>query len=158
MLVVSAILAWFCVTALGSELYGPDRDGGRKPTDAFRLPVATRPVSYDLRFDLADVEQRSAFGGVTKIIVSVVSVTDVVVLNAKDLAVTGVTVADASAPGPCCRSTYRVQDEREQLEIYLASGLTPGREYLVTVVYEGLVRTDATGLYVRSYDIGNVTK
>lgn len=118
----------------------------------YRLPTATSPVSYDLRFVPNLNGTESTFVGVTKITVLVFLPTNVITLNINDLKVTMVTVTDVVVTDV----VHRVDCER--LEIHVAGDLVPGRMYLVTIAYQGVIRDDKTGLYMASYVEDDKTK
>lgn len=126
---------------------------------ACRLPTATRPVSYELRFvPHMDGGADSTFSGVARITVYARAATDAITLHLKDLDVTSATVTDVRLGDdvPVDRLVYRAADE--QLEIRLNASVAVHRTYLVTVWYGGKIRADSTGLYASSYVEGDVTK
>lgn len=134
---------------------------GSRAMDVFRLPTDTKPESYDLRFEPKFDGINSTFTGLTKIVVAVLENTRTVTLNLKDLNVTNVTVVDITN-APRNRDLV-VKDlayvaKNEQFEIRLSQNLPKGRKLLVTIAYWGKIRTDMSGLYLSSYDEGNVTK
>lgn len=117
---------------------------------SYRLPGATSPLGYDLRFE--PTLSRAAFAGVARITVAVAHRTDVVTLNLVELDVTAVTVTEATV----VEATYHA--DRQRLEIRVAAELQPGSTHLVTVEYHGRIRNDSTGLYLASYEQDNATK
>lgn len=137
-----------------------EREDDERKMDVFRLPGNTRPESYDLRFVLNFNGKNSTFSGVTKIIIVPSSTTKVVTLNVKDLNVTNVEVRDVGGPSPghVKISDSMLWENNEQFEIRLVEAAVVGRRYLVTISYEGNIRTDLTGLYMSFYEEGDVTK
>lgn len=135
-------------------------DGGGSAMDSFRLPDNTRPELYELRFTPRFDGLNSTFGGAANITISVVAATKVITLNAKDLNVTGVRLTDVSnaEPRELRVSEIKHQAHNEQLEIHLRTNVPKGKTVLVGLSFEARLRTDMTGLYLSSYEEGNVTK
>lgn len=141
--------------------HGSRVDGDQTGTmNVFRLPDVTRPESYDLRFEPKFDGINSTFAGLTKINISVLMATDKVTLNLKDLNVTNVTVTDITNPRTLNVDVKSLvyKPENEQFEIILNKAPPAGRKLQVTIAYWGKIRTDMSGLYLSSYDEGNVTK
>lgn len=136
---------------------GQQQDTGENMT-TFRLPTTTVPESYELRFVPNFDGTNSTFSGVAKITVYALSAIDAITLNLKDLEVTNATVMDVKLRRDVAvrRLVYRTGNE--QLEIRLKRSVPANRNYLVTVSYEGKIRTDNTGLYTSSYEEGDATK
>uniref|UniRef100_A0A2H8TGD8 Aminopeptidase N n=1 Tax=Melanaphis sacchari TaxID=742174 RepID=A0A2H8TGD8_9HEMI len=128
---------------------------------AHRLPAGVTPVSYALRVD-TDLDGLSYSGSVDIIVVSTVTPELCrIVLNSKDVRVTGVWVTDANNKSRGLTvADWRLADGDEQLIVTIGGGrcLLPFRRYAVAVDFEAPLRDDMSGYYRSSYQDGNVTK
>lgn len=131
--------------------------------DVFRLPAGVSPVSYHLEV-ATDLERLSYAGRVTivfKMSVSAVAANQIV-LNSKDLRVTGVELVDRNTNKSNAVTQYYTVDKNEQLVIELNCStvrcLVPNRLYAVDVAFEAPLRNDMSGYYKSSYKGNNVTK
>lgn len=135
-------------------------DGAQK-MDVFMLPDATKPISYELQFTPNFDGKNSTFSGVANITVFSLKQTNVITLNIKDLTVTNVTIEDVKKKGwqRFVNVSKLVNVEKnEQFEIYLQKEVPMGRNLLVSIVYNGKIRSDMSGLYLSSYEENNSTK
>lgn len=149
--------------------YGDAGDGGFAAAnhsaddamDVFRLPTSVRPVSYELQV-ATDFERMTYAGRVTIVFKTSVSSTDRLVLNSKDLRVTGVAVTDQKTNTPNEVRRYYAVDKNEQLVIELncsaAGCLTRNRPYVVDIAFEAPLRDDMSGYYKSSYTEDNAIK
>jgi len=129
----------------------------------FRLPSTTVPDYYDLRFELQNFTgtDNLSFSGQVNIHIFVVSTTEVVTLNLRDLNVTAVTVTDitnVSRPLDLKISEFVYLTNDEQFEIRLVRPVPLGMYLKLSITYVGKVRTDMTGLYLGSYEERGTTK
>lgn len=156
--IAAAVLLVYVLCRGSRPVHGQRASGGDGRAAACRLPAATRPESYELRFEPHTDGPAPTFSGVARIVIRARHATDVITLNAKDLDVTNVTVTDVRLGDDVAvdRLVHRPADE--QLEIRLNACVAPERTYLVIVSYVGTVRTDSTGLHASSYDEGHATK
>ncbi|VVC40910.1 Hypothetical protein CINCED_3A002040 [Cinara cedri] len=129
--------------------------------DVFRLPPGITPVSYALEV-ATDFERMAYAGRVTIVVKPLVTATNRIVLNSKDLRVTGVEIFDHKTAKPVAIKQYYPVDKNEQLVIELSCAgsrcLTQSRLYAVQIAFEAALRNDMTGYYKSSYKHDNVTK
>ncbi|XP_022172013.1 aminopeptidase N-like [Myzus persicae] len=125
----------------------------------YRLPDGVTPVSYALRVD-TDLDRLSYSGSVEIVIVSSVQPKQCrIVLNAKDVWVTGVRVTDVNTGDSLTVTDRQLVDGDEQLIVTVGGRcLIPKRYYAVTVDFQASLRNDMSGYYRSSYREGNVTK
>jgi len=155
-----------CFHALVHQLSG--HDGNTSPVETsnavvFRLPGTTVPDYYELRFELQNFTgpDNLTFSGQVNIHITVVSTTEVVTLNLRDLNVTAVTVTDitnVSRPLDLKISRWMYLTNDEQFEIHLIRSVPLGKYLRLSITYVGNVRTDLTGLYLDSYEEQGTTK
>lgn len=154
-----------CFHALVHQLNGHDGNTSLVETSnaVFRLPGTTVPDYYDLRFELQNFTgpDNLTFSGQVNIHITVVSTTEVVTLNVRDLNVTTVTVTDisnVSRPLDLKISKWLYLANDEQFEIHLIRSIPLGKYLRLSITYVGNVRTDMTGLYLDSYEERGTTK
>lgn len=134
------------------------QDDGAQKMDVFRLPDTSKPESYELRLVPRFDGVNSTFSGVVNITVAMTATVHVITMNVKDLNVTNVTVQDVQNRR-VLNTTKLVNVERnEQFEIHLEKTMIAHRRYLVSIAYNGKIRTDMSGLYLSSYEENNATK
>lgn len=128
--------------------------------DVFRLPAVARPESYSLQFTPTFNGLNSTFSGVTRIIVIPTRRTENLTLNAKELELTNVTIYDVGTANPRPIDIISVENvtKNEQVIFHFRRPLIINRRHLVTITYNGKIRTDMSGLYISSYEEGGVTK
>jgi len=143
--------------------HGGNTDQQNTTVAVFRLPGTTVPNHYDLRFEFQDFNgtDNSTFSGVASINITVVSNTDVVTLNLRELNVNAVMVTDITMERRPLELKvkswlYLVNDE--QFEIYLDKTVSSKSYLRVSIAYDGNIRTDMTGLYLGSYEEQGTTK
>jgi len=125
----------------------------------YRLPDGVTPVSYALRVD-TDLDRLSYSGSVEITIVTSVSPKLCrIVLNAKDVWVTGVRVTDVNTGVLLTVTERQLVDGDEQLIVTVDGRcLIPARRYVVAIDFQAPLRDDMSGYYRSSYREGNVTK
>jgi len=125
----------------------------------YRLQGGVTPVSYTLRVD-TDLDRLSYSGRVKIAIVTSVSPKLCrIVLNAKDVRVTGVRVSDLNTGDPLPVIDWQLVDGDEQLTVMVGGRcLIPTRYYVVAVDFQAPLRDDMSGYYKSPYREGNVTK
>ncbi|KAL5244502.1 hypothetical protein ACI65C_011912 [Semiaphis heraclei] len=125
----------------------------------YRLPDGVTPVSYALRVD-TDLDRLSYSGSVEiTIITSVSPKLCRIVLNAKDVWVTGVRVTDVNTGVPLTVTERQLVEGDEQLIVTVDGRcLIPARHYVVAIDFQAPLRDDMSGYYRSSYREGNVTK
>lgn len=125
---------------------------------AYRLPGGVMPVSYALRVD-TDLDALS-YSGTVDIEMAVTAVVPKlcrIVLNAKEVRVTGVRVTDVNTGQSLIVAGRQMADE--QLTVTMGGKcLIPSRRYVLTIDFEASLRDDMSGYYRSSYRDGNVTK
>lgn len=127
--------------------------------DVFRLPTNVIPVSYDLGV-ATDFVNMTYFGRVD-IVIRASVMTCQIVLNAKDLLVTGVEVFDQKLNKPLTVLDRYLVEKNEQLVIVLNDTVTcliGSRTYVIKVTFRASFRNDTVGFYKSSYKENDVTK
>lgn len=172
-----AVLPWCCHRGAAGRSDNPrslklDRYGdagglaaanrtGDDAMDVFRLPASVWPVSYDLRL-ATDFERMTYAGRVSIVVKTSAPDTDRLVLNVKDVRVTGVRVVDKKTNRPIAVRRYYAVDKNEQLVIELnctaVRCLSPNWPYVVDVAFEAPLRDDMSGYYKSSYKEDNAIK
>lgn len=123
-------------------------DDDAKEMDVFRLPGDVIPVTYELRV-ATDLESFTHSGRVRTDVVAT-SATCLIVMNAKDLHVTGVVVTDRKSGQSLTTVDWTLVDRNEQLIVQLnrtTGCLIPTRSYTIDLDYDGTLRTDMSGFY-----------
>lgn len=134
-------------------------DAGTAEMDVFRLPKNVLPVSYNLT--VATDFESFTYSGQVDIVVHASLKTSQIVLNAKDIKVTGVEVIDQASNDLLTVDDHYLVDKNEHLIIVLnhsSGGLIPLRSYIVKITFEASLRDDLDGFYKSSYKENNVTK
>lgn len=134
------------------------QDDGAQKMDVFRLPGTSVPESYELRFVPRFDGANSTFSGLANIIVTMTATVSVIVLNVKDLNVTNATVQDVQNRRVVNTTRLVYVERNEQFEIHLEKATIAQRRYLVSIAYNGKIRTDMSGLYLSSYEEDNATR
>jgi puromycin-sensitive aminopeptidase len=109
--------------------------------DPYRLPTGVCPERYDLRLRPSLVE--STFTGTVRIELRVDEPTDVLVLNADELAIASCDVDGQPA-------TWRLDAPSERLFVTPAATLTGGRSVL-TIGFDGVLNDKLRGFYRSTY-------
>jgi len=109
--------------------------------DPFRLPHGVRPTRYDLR--LRPSLTHASFSGTVRIDLTVSEPTDVLVLNAAELAITGCAVDGAPA-------TWELEPATERLIVTPSSALDAGVGVL-TIEFDGVLNDKLRGFYRSTY-------
>jgi len=124
------------------------------PSDAYRLPDTTEPVSYDLRIT-PDIRTNS-FRGQVDVVVRANQYTAEVILNSKDLIVSSVSsFQDLKTTRTTAIKDYVYEERNERLVVKLEKLILPSRLYKFTVEFSGIIREDYTGFHKYFYDSGN---
>lgn len=134
-------------------------NNGAAEMDVFRLPTDVFPVSYGL--EVATDFVNLTYSGRVEIVVQTTVKTCQIILNAKDLLVTGVEVIDQKLNASLTVVNHYLVDKNEQMVILLNDTvrcLIPGRFYVIMVDFGALLRNDMSGYYKSSYKENNVTK
>lgn len=126
--------------------------------DVFRLPADTIPESYSVQFTPKFNGLNSTFSVVTKVVIIPLKSVDVLTLNVKELSYINATLNDVISGRPAEITKVVHMTKNEQVEFRLAKGIIAGRRYLLSLTYEGNIRTDKSGLYLSSYEEAGVTK
>lgn len=125
----------------------------------YRLPNETVPVEYDITLTTNVHTGDTHFTGVVAITVSVLTKTEKIVIHARQLenfTATAQQLNVENAEVHTLNVTY--EDEREFLTLYKEGlELPEDTTWLVTINYEGNLRTDNGGFYLSTYtdDEGN---
>lgn len=126
--------------------------------NVFRLPADAIPESYSVQFTPKFNGLDSTFSGVTKVVIIPTKSVKVFTLNVKELNFTSVTLQDFDTRRNVEIKSIVNVTENEQVEFHLAKGVLSGRRHLLSMSYEGKIRTDMSGLYLSSYEEAGVTK
>lgn len=126
--------------------------------DVFRLPAVVQPESYSIKFTPRFNGLNSTFSGEANIVIIPTASTEVITLNVKDLNLTNVTLQDVVSR-KFVEIKYMVNiTKNEQIEFHLTKGVIAHRRYQISIIYDGKIRTDMSGLYLSSYEESGVTK
>jgi len=124
------------------------------PSEAYRLPDTTEPVSYDLR--ITPTIRENSFRGQVDIVVKAKQYTTEVILNSKDLTVSSVSwFQDLKTNRTTAIKDYVYEERNERLVIKLEKSILPSRLYKFSIVFSGILREDYTGFHKYFYDSGN---
>jgi aminopeptidase N len=113
--------------------------------EATRLPRAVLPRRYDLT--IATDLDAATFTGEVVILLDVVTATNEIVLNARDLAIGAVQVAQAGESIP---NSVRVEHDDEQVRIAVGRDLVPG-DAVLSCTFDGRLHDDLVGFYRSIY-------
>lgn len=144
---------------VGNLLVGTSSNDGATEMDVFRLPTNIFPVSYGLEVETDFVNL--TYSGKVEIIVNAVAQTCQIVLNAKDVEVTGVEVIDQNSNETLRVVNHFLINRNEQYIITLNEThrcLMHSRLYIVKVTFRATLRDDMSGYYKSSYQENNITK
>lgn len=133
-----AVLAAVLATGVPGRAAGPDR-----------LPDDTEPASYAL-----SVEPEPAagtFAGQAVIGIRVKVTTTAIVLNARDLDVSDVSVTDKATGRDIALRSWHRAPGRERVTVDVDGHVLADREYAVRIRFGGRFRDDATGFFSTSY-------
>lgn len=144
-------------TENGSEV--SSSNNGMAEMDVFRLPTDVFPVAYGLEVATNFVDL--TYTGRVEIVVQTTTAVCQIVLNAKDLLVTGVEVIDQKLNESLKITESYLVEKNEQLIIQLNETvrcLIPSRSYVVKIEFGASLRNDMSGYYKSSYKENNETK
>lgn len=121
---------------------------------SYRLPNNTRPISYDVDLTTHIHTQTDFnFTGKVAIRISVIESSNTITLHQRQLTIGAYDLTLASAPQtkiPLNDVSYNA--ETEFLSFTLTTGnLVVNSEYILTISYSGILRTDQAGFYRSSY-------
>lgn len=124
------------------------------PSEAYRLPDTTEPVSYELR--ITPTIRENSFRGQVDIVVRAKQYTTEVILNSKDLIVSSVSwFQDLKTNRTTAIKDYVYEERNERLVVKLEKSILPSRLYKFTIIFSGILREDYTGFHKYFYDSGN---
>lgn len=127
--------------------------------DVFRLPTDVFPVSYTL--EVSTDFENLAYSGRVEIDIQATAPTCHVILNSKDLRITGIRVVDKKINTSLKLEEYYLVEKNEQFVVVLnktSKCLSANRLYTLKVEFEAPLRNDMIGYYKSSYKENNVTK
>ncbi|XP_036342053.1 aminopeptidase N-like [Rhagoletis pomonella] len=128
----------------------------------YRLPNTTEPVHYDVEVTTNVHNGTTAFNGTVKIQINVNEDTRIIVLHARQLSNFTATISNASVTGGQVQAlNISYEEEREFLSLTPTNqSLTfnKGSSWLLTIAYQGELRTDNGGFYLSTYDDDNGTE
>ncbi|KAH8298712.1 hypothetical protein KR018_007890, partial [Drosophila ironensis] len=127
--------------------------------DNYRLPNETIPVEYDVTLTTNVHTGETKFSGIVKITLSVITTTSNIVIHARQLENFTVTAQQLNVDNAEVHQlTASYEEEREFLTLSKTDlSFTEDTTWLVTINYEGHLRTDNGGFYLSTYtdDAGN---
>ncbi|XP_050432744.1 uncharacterized protein LOC126840826 [Adelges cooleyi] len=125
--------------------------------DLYRLPGDTVPVFYLLRCgpDFDRPPPNFPFVGYVEITILVKRITQVITLNAVQIEVGEIKIEECITQTPIGVIGQQFTDY-ERLKIYTEKPLLVGRNYRVTIPFQGLLRADMTGFYKSSYKVDGI--
>lgn len=135
-------------------------DGSEEIMDVFRLPLSTKPESYDL-FLIPTIDGlESSFCGEVKIIIVAIESTDTITLNVNELDITKVIFSEFN--GQSNKEIKVIEQttvsKNQQFVIKLESAITLDKKYMIQISFSGNIRTDGTGFFIESYIEDKVKK
>lgn len=119
--------------------------------DNYRLPNHTIPLHYDIEVTTRVDESIREFTGVVTIDLMVLEETNYVILNARQLNFTSVTIQSGTAAPEELNIAY--EDRREFLTVSrrVTTPFPKDTTWKLTISYNGLLRGDNAGFYMTTY-------
>jgi len=124
----------------------------RADEDTYRLPNNTEPISYDVTLTTNVHKGETKFSGTVIITLEVIENSEIIVVHARQLANFTATIRRADGQGNEIALQYTQDLAREFLK-FSAKDVTfaAGTKWLLTIKYEGNLRTDNGGFYLSTY-------
>lgn len=119
----------------------------------YRLPNNTRPISYDVQLTThVHTQTDFSFTGIVAIRLLAVEASNTISLHHRQLTISASSLALASGGANVPLNNFAYDDVTEILTYTLTSGgLMVDSEYILTITYNGTLRTDEAGFYRSSY-------
>lgn len=128
----------------------------------YRLPLNTRPISYEVHLTTNVHAANFAFTGVVRIRLEVLLQSRTIVIHQRQLRIVNVALTNEQTSAPTAVGQWQYDAVTEQLTVPVAAAgadLAVGQRFVLTVTYEGEIRSDNFGVYRTSYvNDQNVTR
>ncbi|XP_062123709.1 aminopeptidase N [Drosophila sulfurigaster albostrigata] len=118
----------------------------------YRLPNNTEPISYDVVLSTNVHTGETGFNGTVTITLEVIETSTTITVHARQLANFTASIIAADGQGTATQLQFTQDTDREFLSFY-ANDLTftAGTTWLLTINYQGNLRTDNGGFYLSTY-------
>ncbi|XP_034485276.1 aminopeptidase N [Drosophila innubila] len=128
------------------------RLASRANEDTYRLPNNTEPISYDVTLSTNVHKGETGFNGTVIITLEVIETSEIIVVHARQLANFTATIRRADGQGNEIALQYTQDVDREFLKFSAKDvTFTAGTKWLLTIKYQGNLRTDNGGFYLSTY-------
>lgn len=118
---------------------------------AYRLPNITKPIRYDISLTTDVHRGETAFSGTVRITIEAVESTNEITVHYRQITIEEITLYSAASVLLQENVAFSEIEDVEFLVIKPSTPLVATQQYIVQIVYRGLLRDDNMGFYRSSY-------
>jgi len=117
----------------------------------YRLPNDSIPIRYDLWLQTNIDQGILSFNGRVKIQIKIIEPTQLITLHYRQINIERVDMLSVSNNLISSGLAFALDDQHEFLRIYLPQAVTRNAEFILEIVYNGNLRTQAEGFFYTNY-------